>query len=525
MAAAASKEDLREATLRRYNQVVYRLAALTWVITQVFDWSLLTMNLQELASSAVSRMAMVAMLWALQRWMVPWVSWKVSGALFMLLNFGALWGVGTYMWMPSVDTLANLALLIALSTLANILILGVVRSSRITFALGALLVSLWYLFVAAEREFPTEVSWILLGFVLGFATLLYFSIESITNQMFLLEAQHRDAVEAEKNNLAAVIQSMADGVVLTDMEGKVQQANSAFFDMTELAEEQVTGQSIRDLVHLAGAEQEDEGEPNILELADKVFEQEVLVTGGDGEQVKAFLSGAAVLGPAGRGFGRVYVLRDARTSPLAARLNLAELKALKAQINPHFLFNTLNTISSLIMTDPEKAETATQLLSMHFRKVLSVSEREWTTLEEELEFLKAYLEIQQFRYEGQLEVIYKVDPDCLGLRLPTMLLQPLAENAIRHGFRDKFDRWQIEVTVEKCDGLCQITVADNGDGMPRSKLDNLLDGEGHGLKNVSQRLRLYYGEEARISVESEPNHGTKFTLRVPASPLQTGATA
>jgi PAS domain-containing protein len=509
--------SLQEATLRRYNQIVYRLAALTWVITQVFDWFLLTMSLDELISSAVSRLAIVALLWGAQLWIVPKVSWRFSGALFMLVNFGSLWGVGTYLWMPSVGTLARLAMLIALSTLANILILGVVRSARWAFALGVAVVSAWYLLAAPERQFPTDVAWVLLGFVLGFGTLLYFSIESITEQMFLLEAQHRDELEAEKNNLVAVIQSMAEGVVLTDAGGAIQRVNSAFLAITGLGEAGVIGRPLSDLVEPREGDLESNapgaGSPF---RDDKVFDREVLVRTREEEPVRAFLSGASIQGTSGRGYGRVYALRDARSSPLAARLNLAELKALKAQINPHFLFNTLNTISSLIMTNPEKAETAIQLLSMHFRKVLSVSEREWVTLEEELEFLKAYLEIHQFRYQGQLEVVYRVDPSCLSQRLPTMLLQPLAENAIRHAFRDKFDRWRIEVEVSQAeDGRCRIVFADNGDGIPPAKLGSLFNGEGHGLKNVSQRLQLYYGENARILVESKPKTGTRFTLWIP----------
>jgi PAS domain S-box-containing protein len=515
---AESALPLREATLRRYNQIVYRLAALTWVITQVFDWFLLTMSRGELVSSALSRLLIVGLLWSAQRWIVPRVPWRVSGTLFILANFASLWGIGTYLWMPSVGTVAKLAMLMALSTLANILILGVIRAGRFSFAAGGATLCLWYLAAAPEPAFSGDVAGVLLGFVLGFALLLSFSIEAITNQMFQLDARHRDELEAERNNLSAVIQSMADAVVLTDMTGRIERVNPAFLSLTGLAESGLVGRFIGDCVR-AGSRPDAAGDssPNLRCGEETVFDREVWIRSAEGENVKAFLSAASVRGGSGRGYGCVFVLRDARTSPLAARLNLAELKALKAQINPHFLFNTLNTISSLVMTNPEKAETAIQLLSMHFRKVLSVSEKEWVTLEEELEFLKAYLEIQQFRHEGRLQVTYQVDPECLAWRLPTMILQPIAENAIRHGFRDKIDGWRIGVEVTRQDGLCQIRVSDNGDGIPPAKLDSLFQGEGHGLKNVSQRLNLYYGSSARIHVYSTPSSGTYFTLLIPKS--------
>ena len=516
MSPPIDNAHLKEATLRRYNQMVYRAAALTWVITHVFDWFLLTMSLDELISSAFSRVAIVAILWAMSQWVVRRCSWHLTGMMFMVINFGSLWGVSTYLWMPSVGGLAMHAMILALSTLANILILGVVRSGRITLLAGMAVVGAWYLFVAPEHVYPAEVSWILLGFVLGFATLLYFSIESITVQMFEMESSHRNALMAEKNNLEAVIQSMADAVVLTDKEGIITRANSAFLAMTGREEAEVQGMAMGDCIAPSRAQDRDEDErEGLLKLDDTIFDREVSVGCLGAEPVKAFMSGATVRDAVGEAAGRIYVLRDARTSPLAARLNLAELKALKAQINPHFLFNTINTISSLIMTNPEKAETAIQLLSMHFRNVLSVSEKEWVTLEEELDFLKAYLEILQFRHEDQLEVVYRVDSDCMPIRVPTMLLQPLAENAIRHGFRDKMDRWRIELDIDRLDGYCRIRLTDNGAGMPRSKMAAIFNGEGHGLKNVSQRLQLYFGDEGQIAVDSGPQQGTTFTIRFP----------
>jgi two-component system LytT family sensor kinase len=127
------------------------------------------------------------------------------------------------------------------------------------------------------------------------------------------------------------------------------------------------------------------------------------------------------------------------------------------------------------------------------------------------------LEIEQFRHEGQLQVSYQIDPECLTWRLPTMILQPIAENAIRHGFRDKFDSWRIAIEVTRQDDLCQIRVSDNGGGIPPGKIDSIFQGEGHGLKNVSQRLNLYYGSAARIHVYSTPKSGTYFTLIIPRS--------
>ena len=188
----------------------------------------------------------------------------------------------------------------------------------------------------------------------------------------------------------------------------------------------------------------------------------------------------------------------------------AELKALKAQINPHFFFNTLNTIAALVHTDPALAEASVERLAQMFRYVLAGSERGQVPLEEELAFVDDYLEIERARFGERLQVTREIDPQALSTPVPSLILQPLVENAVKHGHGDD-GRSDLVIRVESADESVCITVADRGPGMPPGYW--IGDGPGHGLRNVDERLLKMYGS-GLVVTENEAG-GTKVTIRIP----------
>ena len=193
-------------------------------------------------------------------------------------------------------------------------------------------------------------------------------------------------------------------------------------------------------------------------------------------------------------YTRKYEARAAeeqkRNRELAHLLLQTELDALKAQLNPHFLFNTLNSIASLIrLQDKDKALVALSELSMMLRKVLEHQNNEMTPLSQEVEFIKSYLTIQQMRFVNKLEVKLDIADECLQYDVPFMLLQPLVENAVQHGSR-----------LESDDNLIQLTITQQGDELLvklRNKFipDNQHKGFGIGIENSRKRLSRIYGDE------------------------------
>ena len=178
----------------------------------------------------------------------------------------------------------------------------------------------------------------------------------------------------------------------------------------------------------------------------------------------------------------------------------AELKALRAQINPHFLFNALNAIAGLIPGNPRLAEETVEQLAGVFRYTLRKSETEWVRLEEELEFVAAYLGVEKARFGERLQVELHVDPGACGIPVPAMSIQPLVENAIKHGASTVEGQGRIRVQAASKEGRLWIEVFDNGPGFP---LDFALAGSaavqpGYGLRNIAERLRGYYGESAQL---------------------------
>jgi sensor histidine kinase YesM len=202
-------------------------------------------------------------------------------------------------------------------------------------------------------------------------------------------------------------------------------------------------------------------------------------------------------------------LIEEKLNTLAAQ---AELKALKAQINPHFLFNTLNTIAALTHTDPRKAEETIEKLAEMFRYALMSSDRVKVSLREELTFTNRYLEIEKVRFGDSLQVAQEIDEDVFEIPVPPLILQPLAENTIRHG-RGEDGRVDLVIRITSQDNELLLSIADQGPGMPMDF--RLKESKGVGLRNVDERLRKTYGDAYGLEIGSNLPCGARISFRIP----------
>jgi signal transduction histidine kinase len=211
---------------------------------------------------------------------------------------------------------------------------------------------------------------------------------------------------------------------------------------------------------------------------------------------------------------RKYRERELQTSQLEARLAMSRLQVLKMQLHPHFLFNTLNAISELIYKDPESAERMIGDLSDLLRMSFQNLEVQEITLKQELEFLRKYLEIEQMRFHDRLRVEMKIAPETLDAQVPNMILQPLVENAIKHGLAPRSEGGKIEIDAARSNGHLQITVSDDGIGVPFNDVENLP--EGVGLSNTRRRLKHLYGERHKFDLAATAEKsGLKVNLTIP----------
>jgi two-component system, LytTR family, sensor histidine kinase LytS len=200
----------------------------------------------------------------------------------------------------------------------------------------------------------------------------------------------------------------------------------------------------------------------------------------------------------------------------------AQIKALHAQVHPHFLFNALNTIVSCIRIDPDRARQLLLSLAHYFRKNLVGATGMLSTLEEELKHVRAYLTIEEARFQDKLRVCYEIEKGYEQLTLPTMTLQPLVENALKHGLRHMKKGSKIVISVKSCGTMVEIAVSDNGKGMSKEQVSRLLQqpiasqhGAGIGLYNVNERLKSLLGENAKLSIISQEGKGTTVQLIIP----------
>jgi sensor histidine kinase YesM len=190
--------------------------------------------------------------------------------------------------------------------------------------------------------------------------------------------------------------------------------------------------------------------------------------------------------------------KNAKEARLESLVKETELKMLRSQINPHFLFNSLNSISSLTITDPEKARDMVIKLSEFMRYALSKKDEQPVSLRSELENLRFYLEIEKVRFGDRLSTEENIEEHCLEIKMPVMILQPLYENAIKHGVYESTECVRIKTNVSCNNGYLEIVISNNYDQVPSSA-----KGTGTGLINVSRRLVLCYGNNASVKTTKE----------------------
>ncbi|HET7386527.1 MAG TPA: histidine kinase, partial [Nocardioidaceae bacterium] len=200
------------------------------------------------------------------------------------------------------------------------------------------------------------------------------------------------------------------------------------------------------------------------------------------------------------------------------RLMEAEVRALRAQISPHFVYNSLTAIASFVRTDPERARE----LLLEFAEFTRHSFRrhgEFTTLAEELGSIERYLVLEKARFGDRLTVTLRVAPEVLPVKVPVLSLQPLVENAVRHGLERKPGVGRVTIIADDADREAVISVEDDGVGEDPERVRRALAGDEDmdsiGLGNVDERLRTTYGDEYGLVVETAPGAGTKVTVRVP----------
>lgn len=256
---------------------------------------------------------------------------------------------------------------------------------------------------------------------------------------------------------------------------------------------------------------------------------------GDFSTIGARYDNDDEMGDLHRGFNKmikniIQLIEDNKKEQQA--LKKAELKALQAQINPHFLYNTLDAIVWMAETNNNaKVVEITKAFSTFFRLALSKG-KEWITVEEEVEHVRSYLIIQGMRYRDILSYQIEADDRILSCQILKLILQPLVENALYHGIKNKRTPGFIQVRAARIDGgsLC-LEVIDNGNGMTRQRLEEViasLDAEssnfekdtGYGLRNVNQRIQLYYGRQYGLTIKSEYKKGTHVIVRLPIAGVE-----
>lgn len=202
-------------------------------------------------------------------------------------------------------------------------------------------------------------------------------------------------------------------------------------------------------------------------------------------------------------------LRDQEQSLLEARM-----QALTSQINPHFLFNTLNTIGSLTRINPEEAREVLVKLSQILRRLLQKSEN-FVPLREELEFIENYMSIETVRFGPEKLQFHKdVDEATLDAMVPSMLLQPMVENSIRHGLSPRLEGGEIRLRTTRLDGRLVIELEDNGVGIEEERIPEVYQ-SGIGISNVNERLKVLYGKDYKMKIESEKGRGTSIRIEIP----------
>ena len=204
-----------------------------------------------------------------------------------------------------------------------------------------------------------------------------------------------------------------------------------------------------------------------------------------------------------------------RTLQLEAQLSHAQLQALKMQLHPHFLFNTLHSISALLSKDVEAARKMITRLGDFLRLTLENSGSQEVTLQQEMEFLSCYLEIERIRFQNRLVTRIDLGDQTLDARVPNLILQPIVENAIRHGIAPRSTPGSIDISAKQLDGRLHIQVRDNGPGLPEHRTSQNQFKKGLGLANTETRLQRLYGADHHFDLSNDPAGGLIVTLEIP----------
>jgi two-component system LytT family sensor kinase len=200
-------------------------------------------------------------------------------------------------------------------------------------------------------------------------------------------------------------------------------------------------------------------------------------------------------------------------SSLKAQLAQAQLRALKMQLHPHFLFNTLHSISSLVLEDAPKANSMIARLGDFLRLTVDNSEQQLVTLKEETEFLRCYLDIEQVRFGDRLTVAFELEPQTLSAQVPHLILQPVVENAIQHAIAPRAAQGHINIKAKRLNSLLRVAISDSGPGI--SSNANSLGKKGVGLSNVRSRLKQIYGPDFRFELMNAGDGGLTVVIEIP----------
>jgi signal transduction histidine kinase len=211
-----------------------------------------------------------------------------------------------------------------------------------------------------------------------------------------------------------------------------------------------------------------------------------------------------------RDYYQRYRARELQSAQLQSQLVQAQLQALKMQLHPHFLFNTLNGIAALMHQDVEAADRMLARLSELLRMALDHAERQEVTLRQEMDFLDRYLEIQKMRFRDRLTVKLELDPDTLEALVPNLILQPLVENAIRHGIEPRAAPGEVMIRAGRSGDRLELQVSDDGPGMAGTET-----AKGVGLANTKARLQQLYGAAHQLSFTNGPSGGLVIVLSLP----------
>ena len=204
---------------------------------------------------------------------------------------------------------------------------------------------------------------------------------------------------------------------------------------------------------------------------------------------------------------------ELQQSSLKTQLAQAQLRALKMQIHPHYLFNTLHSISSLVLEDPTKANSMIAQLGDFLRLTIENSEQQLVTLKEETEFLRCYLDIEQVRFGDRLTVVFDLEPQTLSAQVPHLILQPVVENAIQHAIAPRAARGYINIEAKRLDSFLRVAISDNGPGISSNGF--LPSKKCVGLANVRTRLAQVYGPDFRFELTNNGNGGLTVTMEIP----------